>query len=353
MDIDTSKPVMVTGATGYVAGWIIKRLLDEGLTVHATLRDSGNEKKRAHLDLAAKDAPGTIHYFDADLLDDGAFADAMAGCSIVFHTASPFVVDVKDPQRDLVDPALLGTRNVLNQVNKTPSVERVVLTSSVAAIYGDNADVENTANGKFTEEEWNTTSSLDHQAYSYSKKLAEEEAWKINKQQDRWRLVCINPALVIGPGLNPRGTSESFRLIKQLGNGTMAAGAPRWAFGLVDVRDVAEAHLRAGFLADAKGRHIASAQTVSFLELGQMLRQHFGDKWPFPTRELPKWLLWLIGPMVSKQLSRQMISDNMGYPWRADNSKSKRELGIEYHPVSDAAAEMFQQLIDTGVLKKG
>ena len=351
MKIDTSKPVMVTGATGYVAGWIIKRLLDEGLTVHATLRDSSNEKKRAHLDKVAADAPGTIRYFDADLLDEGAFAEAMEGCNIVFHTASPFVVDVEDPQRDLVDPALLGTRNVLEQANRTPSVERVVLTSSVAAIYGDNVDVERTATGKFTEDDWNTTSSLDHQAYSYSKKLAEEEAWKIHDQQDRWRLVCINPALVIGPGLNPRGTSESFRLIKQLGNGTMAAGAPRWGFGLVDVRDVAEAHMRAAFLPDARGRHIIFAESKDFLEMGQLLRPHF-PKYPLPRFALPKAMAWLFGPFANKAMTRKIVTRNVGHKFLADNSKGIRELGLRYRPAEESLKEFFQQLIDSGRLKK-
>ena len=351
MQIDTTRPVMVTGATGYVAGWIIKRLLDEGLTVHATVRDSADQNKRAHLDQAAAAAPGTIRYFDADLLEQGAFAEAMAGCSIVFHTASPFVVNVSDPQRDLVDPALLGTRNVLEQANSTPSVERVVLTSSVAAIYGDNADVAETANGQFTEEHWNTTSSLDHQAYSYSKKLAEEEAWRIHDQQDRWRLVCINPALVIGPGLNPRGTSESFRLIKQLGNGTMAAGAPRWGFGLVDVRDVAEAHLRAAFLPDARGRHIIFAESKDFLEMGRLLQPHF-PRYPLPKFALPKAMAWLFGPFANKAMTRKIVSRNVGYRFMADNSKGIRELGMSYRPAEESLREFFQQLIDAGRLKK-
>jgi len=119
-----------------------------------------------------------------------------------------------------------GTRNVLEEVNRTPSVKRVVLTSSCAAIYGDNADLKNTPNGIFTEDIWNTSSSLEQQAYSYSKTLAEKEAWKINKKQTRWDLVTINPSLVVGPGINPHATSESFKLVKQFGDGSMKAGAP-------------------------------------------------------------------------------------------------------------------------------
>ena len=193
--IDKNKPVMITGATGYVAGWIVKKLLDEGLTVHAPVRDPENAEKLQYLNKIAEKAPGTIKFYKADLLDEGSYAEAMAGCRIVFHTASPFKIDVVDPQKELVDPAQLGTRNVLQEVDRTPSVERVVLTSSCAAIYGDNADLKKTPNGIFTEDIWNTSSSLEHQPYSYSKTLAEKEAWKINEKQNRWDLVTVNPTL--------------------------------------------------------------------------------------------------------------------------------------------------------------
>jgi len=192
-EIDKSKPVMITGATGYVAGWIVQKLLDEGLTVHAPVRDPENAEKLQYLNEIAAKAPGTLKFYQADLLDEGSYADAMAGCQIVFHTASPFKIDVADPQKELIDPAQLGTRNVLEEVNRTESVERVVLTSSCAAIYGDNADLQKTPNGIFTEDIWNTSSSLDHSPYSYSKMLAEKEAWEINEKQNRWDLVTVNP----------------------------------------------------------------------------------------------------------------------------------------------------------------
>ncbi|MGB5541987.1 MAG: NAD-dependent epimerase/dehydratase family protein, partial [Gammaproteobacteria bacterium] len=187
--IDRSAPVMVTGATGYVAGLLVEKLLQEGLTVHAPVRDPDNPEKLKYLNALASAAPGEIRYFKADLLDEGSYAEAMAGCQLVFHTASPFIVDVEDPQKELVDPAKLGTRNVLETANRTPSVRRVVLTSSCAAIYGDNADLQQTPGGVFTEEIWNTSSSLAHNPYSYSKTVAEKEAWKINQAQSRWDLV--------------------------------------------------------------------------------------------------------------------------------------------------------------------
>lgn len=178
---------------------------------------------------------------------------------MVFHTASPFKLDVEKPQKDLVEPALEGTRNVLQEVNRTPSVQRVVLTSSCAAIYGDNADLEATPEGRFTEKIWNTTSSLDHQPYAYSKTVAEKEAWRIHDAQHRWEMVTINPSLVLGPGINPYATSESFTIIRQLGDGSLKSGVPRMGFGVVDVRDVAEAHFRAAFTPGARGRYIISA----------------------------------------------------------------------------------------------
>ncbi|MDG2245593.1 MAG: NAD-dependent epimerase/dehydratase family protein, partial [Flavobacteriales bacterium] len=138
--LDKSKPVMITGATGYVAGWLVKRLLGEGITVHAAVRDPNNKKKVEHLDKLAKETGGTINYFKSDLLDAGSYVKAMEGCEVVFHTASPFVIDVKDPQKDLIDPAVKGTENVLETANNTPSVKKVVVTSSCAAIYTDAID---------------------------------------------------------------------------------------------------------------------------------------------------------------------------------------------------------------------
>lgn len=226
------------------------------------------------------------------------------------------------------------------------------MTSSCAAIYGDTVDVARSPGGILTEADWNTTSSLTRKPYSYSKVEAEKVAWEIAKVQQQWKLVTVNPSLVIGPSLSGGSTSESHNLIRQFGDGSLKAGAPPLEIGMVDVRDVAEAHMRAGFVEQAEGRYISSAETVSFLKLGEILRRHFGDDWPFPKRQLPKWLVWLVGPLISKTLSREMIAKNMGYAWKADNSRSRRELGLEYGPVSRAAIDMFQQLIDTGALKK-
>lgn len=349
MSVDSSQPVLVTGATGYVAGWIVKGLLDKGHCVHAAVRNPDNKEKLKYLDELAASSSGTIKYFKSDLLKPGSYGEAMEGCGVVFHTASPFKIEVKDPLRELIEPAQMGTRNVLEQANSSDSVKRVVVTSSCAAIYGDNADMSETSGGVFTEEDWNTSSSAKHQPYSYSKTLAEKEAWDIFKKQDQWRLVTINPSLVVGPGINPFGTSESFRLLQQMGDGTFKGGVPAYAIGAVDVREVADAHIKAGFLDDVQGRYILSGHNTDFFSLAKTLEEKFGS-YALPRKVLPKWMVWLVAPMINKAMTRKIVSRNIGLPWLADNSKSIRELGIKYRPLKESMEEFFQQLVDNDLV---
>jgi nucleoside-diphosphate-sugar epimerase len=345
--IDKSKPVLVTGATGYVAGWLVKKLLEEGLTVHAAVRNPDNKKKLAHLNELAANTSGSIKYFKSDLLEKGSYAEGMKGCELVFHTASPFTTSVENPQRDLIDPAVLGTENVLESANQTSSVKRVVVTSSCAAIFTDAIDCRKGPNGMLTEEMWNTTASLEYQPYSLSKTLAEKKAWEMAEAQARWDLVTINPCLVLGPPLNPKATtSESFNILKQLANGAMKSGAPKMGLGLVDVRDVGEAHFRAGFRPSAQGRYITCAHNTNLLELGQVLQPKFGGSYPLPTRALPKWLLMIIGPMVNKLFTRKFIRNNVNVEWKADNSKIRKELDMTFRPMQETMEDSFEVLIE-------
>ena len=346
-----NKTALVTGATGYVAGWIVKRLLEESFTVHAAVRNPDKTEKIQHLIDMADEAPGSIKFFKSDLMQVGSYAQAMAGCSVVFHTASPFVTSVKDPQKELIDPAKFGTRNVLEQANQTPGVQRVVVTSSCAAIYGDNIDSRNIAGGKFNEEVWNTSSSLSHQAYSYSKTVAEREAWKIAEAQDRWTMGTVNPSFVLGPATNPNASGESIEFIRQNGDGTMKGGTIRIGMGIVDVRDVAEMHMLVAFHPNANGRHIASGHNSDFFEVAKILGEQFSNAYPIPKKAMPKWLVWLVGPIVDKRMTRKMIRKNVNLPWSGDNSKSVNQLGMHYRPLEETVIEMFQQQIDIGTLK--
>jgi len=341
----------VTGANGFVASWLVKRLVELGLTVHATVREANRTEKTQHLIALGEQGPGQVVLFSADLLKPGSFDDAIVGCGTVFHTASPFILNIEDPHRDLLDPAVKGTQNLLNSVNSCATVKRVVLTSSVAAIFGDNQDCAQSEGGVLTERDWNTTSSASHQPYNYSKTLAEQAAWDMVKAQNQWDLVSVNPALVIGPTLGGHSTSATHDLLRQLGDGRMKPGAPPYEVGMVDVRDVAEAHVRAAFLPNANGRYIVFNEACSILGLAECLRDRFTD-YPLPKRELPKWVVWLVGPILDKTITRLFASRNLGIPWRADNSRGVKELGLSYRALKGSAEEMFQQMIDLGVVSK-
>lgn len=343
-------PILVTGATGYIAGWIIKKLLETGHTVHATVRSPQNTQSYSHLTKIADANTGTLKIFAADLLNDGSFDEAMKGCEIVLHTASPFVVtNFKDAQTELVDPALQGTRNVLNSANRISSVKKIILTSSIASTYGDAIEGQKVEGGIFNENHWNTTSSVNHQPYPYSKVVAEREAWKMQSAQSRWQLVAINPALVMGPSLTPHSKSGSIEVLQQFGSGITLFGVPAMWMGLVDVREVAQAHINAAFNDKAIGRYIICAQTLSLLEMGTMLRQHFGGRYPFPRFTLPKSLISLAGPVLG--YSRDFIRLNMGYPIYFNHQRSIDELDITYRPISESLCEHFQQMIDDGLVK--
>ncbi|MFL6062138.1 MAG: NAD-dependent epimerase/dehydratase family protein [Marmoricola sp.] len=346
--IDPKAPVLVTGGSGYVASWLVRYLLEDGRTVRATVRDPQKKKGLEHLHALAEAHPGRLTLLRAELLEPGCYSEAMAGCELVMHTASPFLLgNLKNPQKQLVDPALEGTRNVLASVEDTPSVKRVVLTSSVVAICGDNIDMR----GKemFTEDDWNTTSSLDHQPYPYSKTVAEKEAWRIAGAQDRWDLVTIHPGLVVGPSLTTASKSGTFRTMGSFTDFSLATGAPALEMGVVDVRDVARAHIAAGYTPEAHGRYITNAETMSMLDISRALRAKFGYRPSFPLIEAPKPLIKLAAPVAG--LTRKFVQRNVGYPLRFDSSRTVAELGITFRPGAESVTEQFQQMIDDGIVR--
>jgi len=347
--IDPTRPVLVTGATGYLASWIVRYLLEDGRTVRGMVRDPDRATGVEHLHALAAEHPGRLTLHRADLLDAGSYAEAMEGCELVIHTASPFLLGrVRDPEKQLVRPALEGTRNVLGTVDATPSVRRVVLTSSVVAIHGDNVDMK--SRGAFTEADWNTTSSVDHQPYPYSKTVAEQAAWEICRAQERWDLVTIHPGLVLGPSLTTASKSGSMTTMRAFTDYSLTTGAPDLAMGLVDVRDVARAHLLAGFTPSASGRYITNARTVTMLGIGRILRKRFGRSYPFPYTVVPKAAFRLVAPFAG--YSREFVDRNVGWPLEFDNTRSRDELGLEYRDAEDTLADHFQQMIDDGLVHK-
>lgn len=344
MNIDKTKPILITGGTGYVASWIIKYLLEDGLTVKASVRDKAKTEKYAHLTKIGENSNGTLEIVEGDLLKPGSFDEAAKGCELVIHTASPFkFMGLKNPQRELVEPAVNGTKNVLEAANKSGSVKRVVLTSSVVSIHGDAIDIKTTEDNIFTEEHWNTTSSISHQPYAYSKVEAEKAAWKIHEKQDQWDLVVINPGFVLGPSLTSRKDSTSIEYMINMTDGTFKMGVPELYYSMVDVRNIAQAHIKAGFTPRAKGRYIVANETIPMLDMANTIEQKFPGKFKTAKKKLPKFLALIFGPLQG--ITREFVRKNVGIPYRMDNSRSKRELGIQYIPWRQTLKEHIDQLI--------
>jgi len=256
---------------------------------------------------------------------------------------------VKNSQKQLIEPALDGTRNVLNAVNSTESVKRVVLTSSVVAIYGDAIEVAHTNNGYFNENHWNTTSSANHQPYSYSKTLAEKLAWEMAMKQNRWDLLTINPGFILGPSLSKRTDSTSIDVMIQLASGKFKTGVPSGKMGMVDVRDTARAHILAGFNPDASGRHICVSTEKDFLDIADVIRLKYPDL-PLPKSHAPKWLIWIMAPMVG--FSRKFVKLNIGFDLKFDNSYIKKDLGFEFLPFEKTISDHFEQLLNDQIIKR-
>lgn len=350
--IDPSKPVLVTGGAGYIASWVVQYLLEDGFSVRATVRSLNDERKISHLLKLAQRYPGKLEFYEADLLKEGSFDHSVqdkGGVELIIHTASPFLIDkITNAQKDLVTPALEGTRNVLYSANRFPGVKRVVLTSSVAAILGDNIDALEYPNRTITEEHWNHTSTLDHQPYPYSKTVAEKEAWAIAEKQNGWDLVVINPSFVMGPSLSERADGASVNFMRSMVNGKFAPGVPRLKMGFVDVRDVARAHILAGFTPEAKGRHIVSAESLSFLDAALLLRKKYGKRFPIPKVYLPKALVYIVGPLFG--LPWKFTSKNVGIDYHIDNSYSKKDLGLEYKPLAQTFSDHIEQLLSSKLI---
>ncbi|XP_062174161.1 phenylacetaldehyde reductase-like isoform X1 [Alnus glutinosa] len=266
------KVVCVTGASGYIASWLVKLLLLRGYTVKASVRDPNDPKKMEHL-LVLDGAKERLQLFKADLVEEGAFDSVVHGCEGVFHTASPFYHNVTDPQAELIDPALKGTLNVLRSCAKVPTVKRVVITSSMAAVAFNGKSL---APDVIIDETWFSDPAVCEKSkswYRLSKTLAEEAAWKFAKEYGI-DMVVINPGLVIGPLLQPTLNSSAESVLK-LVNG--AERFPNVTHRLVDVRDVANAHILAFEKPSASGRYCLVGRVIHCSEVIKMLCELFPD----------------------------------------------------------------------------
>ena len=315
--------VLVTGGSGFVAGWCIVRLLEAGHTVRATLRDLGKAETVRRAVAAVVDPDDRLSFVKADLMSDDGWDEAMAGCTRVLHTASPLGSDGTDDLEALTRPARDGTLRVLGAA-KRADVERVVVTSSCAAA----TPRDTTREGLADESVWTDPQDPNLNAYRRSKAIAERAAWDwMRTHWDPARMTTILPAAVFGPILS-RAAMSSVALIQGLLNGR-PPGVPRVGLNVVDVRDVADLHVRAMTAPEAEGRRFIAAGPFMWMrDLTEMLHDRLGDRAArVPRRQMPDVLVRLLAvfapqmrpliPMIGRRISFSAQAAEQTLGWRA------------------------------------
>jgi nucleoside-diphosphate-sugar epimerase len=340
--------VLVTGGTGFVGAHCLLQLLAAGHETRATLRDLKRESEvRAMLRQGGAGEVGErLILAQADLSADAGWAEAAAGCEYVLHVASPFPSTVPKDENDLIAPARDGALRVLKAA-RDACVKRVVLTSSFAAI-GYGAPKDRTA--AFTENDWTNLKDPTVQPYQKSKTIAERAAWDfIAREGGKLELAVVNPVLILGPVLGS-DVSSSIVLVKRLLDGAMP-GCPDIRFGTVDVRDVADLHLRAMTDPAASGeRFIAtSGDFLSVRQIALLLKDGAGElARKVPTRSLPNWLVRVVGLFDAEVKG---ILPELGKRKNASNEKARRLLGWAPRSPREAVLATARSLSELGLLK--
>jgi dihydroflavonol-4-reductase len=330
---------LVTGGTGFLGGWCVAQALERGHDVRTTVRDLKREDAVRQAVAGAGGDPGDpLSVLAADLTSDAGWAEAVAGCRYVLHVASPFPPEQpKDPD-ELIVPARDGALRVLRAALDA-GVERVVMTSSVAAIRGSR---ESSESAPFTEADWTDGDDTERTPYVRSKTIAEQAAWELVREAGaEERLAVVNPGAIIGPPLGA-DRSTSLQAIQRLLDGMPAM--PRLGFTFVDVRDVADLHLRAMTDPAAGGeRFIAGDEFLWTADVAAVIRERLGGAAPkVPTRVAPNLLVRAMS-LVDGGI-RPYVSDLGRRQWMSSD-KARRTLGWAPRPIADSIEDTARALL--------
>ena len=345
--------VLVTGASGFVATHLIKLLLEQGrFHVRGTVRNLKREEKVKPLRELFSDATYPLRLIEADLTKPKTWTKAVEGCMYVFHVASPFPNPAKTPkdENELIKPAVEGTKSVLQACVDAGTVKRVVLTSSVAAVScGMNGIPGKPADYVYSETDWSVEEACP--PYEKSKLRAEKSAWEFVKEleeEKRFELVVLNPGYIQGPLLSRASGEGTVLVCSDLLNNKMF---PNICFGVIDVRDVAAAHIAAMEKPEAVGnRYILVCETLIMKDLAQMVSQEFKPQgYKISLRQIPKIGVWM-GKWFDS--TAKAIYPGVGKVFHWNSERMKGELGIQPRPVKETILDLCYSLIDLGIVKK-
>jgi len=335
-----SETVLVTGGSGFIGGWCVIGLLQQGYVVRTTVRDLNREVAvRAALGKVV-DPGNRLSFYAANLTSDDGWDEAVSGCDYVLHVASPLgVAEPKDPD-DLIVPARDGARRVVGAAIRA-GVKRVVLTSSVAATSppvgsGDSISDETV---------WTDLNAPKVSAYARSKTIAERAAWDlIDASGGATTMATVNPVLVLAPVLSG-DFSDSVQVVERLLTGRVP-GLPRLGFNIVDARDVADLHIRAMTAPEAAGqRFIAAGEFAWMADLATLLRERLGEQAAkVPTRKVPDFVL-RFASLFDKDLGA--VTPSLGRKHDYTSAKAQSLLGWRPRPLEDTVLDCARSLIDT------
>lgn len=343
-DSDSSPRVCVTGGSGFVAGHVILELLRRDFRVNTTVRDLTNSEKVGHLQTMAQEFPGRLTLFEADLLVDQSFDTAFAGCDYVIHVAAVAKLAAKDPMRAIVAPSVQGTKNVLESIARVGGVKRYIHTSSVAAVLPTHS-----VNGaRYDERSWNNDATIRNNPYGLAKTNAEKLVWEFIDSLDdnkKFEAVAINPALVVGPVLAKRHLRASPMVVHDLLVGKFPA-CPQFSFGIVDVREVAFAHVEALTLENPERRFLLCNESRWMVEIGQELAKLY-PKLKIPTSQLPNFIMYFMS-LFDKRLSFANLRSLLGKTTQIDNRRSIERLKVKYRPLADTFKDCCDSMLEPG-----
>ena len=343
--------VLVTGASGFIATHIVQQLLVKGkVKVRGTVRSLKNEEKVKPLQEMVPDATYPLELVEADLMNEESWKEAVRGCSYVYHVASPVPLVMPKYDSDVVAPAVEGTLNVLKACADSGTVKRVVLTSSVAAI----EDIRSEISYVFTENDWGDDNDVSLHAYAKSKICAERAAWTFVERLDvdqKFELVAINPVFVLGPLVKSgTGISASIKIIENLLNRNYSF-LVEMSLNVVDVRDVATAHIIAMEMRNAAGnRYILNNQALWLKEIAAIVTEEFQPQgYSIPQWSMPMagaWILWYFSGVMRR------IYLKLGRVLHFSNEKMRTELGIEPRDIRSTILDTCYSIIENGIVPK-